>query len=211
MDLEIRVDRGTCIGSGQCVHWAPGVFDQDEGAISVVVDPRGEPAQTIVRAMTACPVHAITLHAGASTLRAGDFADWATGTDSNDPLVPLLMRFSEEHHEVLEALNMPVSDCAASVAAIGALVSEHLQVESRTYRELSGLIDRRVVDAFEAGHDQIRTMLDDVAVGSPDWAESERSLADLRALVVDHIRAEEAVLFPVVLSALADPSAWTGI
>ncbi|MCA9038627.1 MAG: ferredoxin, partial [Planctomycetaceae bacterium] len=34
MDLEIRVDRGTCIGSGQCVHWAPGVFDQDEGAIS---------------------------------------------------------------------------------------------------------------------------------------------------------------------------------
>ena len=35
------VDRDACMGSGNCVFWAPGVFDLDDDGIAVVVgDPR---------------------------------------------------------------------------------------------------------------------------------------------------------------------------
>lgn len=61
MELEIDVDRNRCIGSGQCVHWAPGVFTQDDDAISVVLDPRGETEDKLVRAIASCPMAAISL------------------------------------------------------------------------------------------------------------------------------------------------------
>ena len=42
MEVEIRVDRTRCLGAGQCVHFGPGVFDQDREAkaITALVDPR---------------------------------------------------------------------------------------------------------------------------------------------------------------------------
>ncbi|MGH9092953.1 MAG: ferredoxin [Acidimicrobiales bacterium] len=59
MELEIGVNRGRCMGSGQCVHWAPGVFAQDEEAIFVVVDSltRGE----VVDDVNCRPTEAISL------------------------------------------------------------------------------------------------------------------------------------------------------
>lgn len=64
MDVEIRADRARCIGSGQCVFLAPGVFDQDHDTKAVVTDPRGEPEERIVHAVIACPMQAITLRVG---------------------------------------------------------------------------------------------------------------------------------------------------
>lgn len=62
MRIEANEDR--CVGAGQCVRTAPGVFDQDEDGVVVAVAPHPEPAlRDLVRAAAyLCPVGAITLH-----------------------------------------------------------------------------------------------------------------------------------------------------
>jgi ferredoxin len=57
--VRIEVDRGRCMASGNCSMWAPGVFDHDEEGIAIVVDPEGEPEETVQLAATNCPVNAI--------------------------------------------------------------------------------------------------------------------------------------------------------
>lgn len=60
--LEIRIDRGTCIGSGNCCgFWAPNTFDLDDEGVAVVVDPGGDPEDRIVLAARGCPTGSITL------------------------------------------------------------------------------------------------------------------------------------------------------
>jgi ferredoxin len=36
--LDIRIDRDRCMGSGNCLFWAPRTFDLDDDGRSVVVD-----------------------------------------------------------------------------------------------------------------------------------------------------------------------------
>ena len=43
MGLEIDIDRDACMGSGNCVYAAPGVFDLDDDCIAFVVDPTLRP------------------------------------------------------------------------------------------------------------------------------------------------------------------------
>ncbi len=57
--LRIEVDRGLCIGSGDCVEAAPGVFELDEEDKARVIDPDGGPADDILEAARNCPVAAI--------------------------------------------------------------------------------------------------------------------------------------------------------
>ncbi|MFE5298793.1 ferredoxin [Streptomyces sp. NPDC056632] len=62
--MDIRVDRGRCIGAGMCALTAPAVFDQDEDeGLVVLLDPR--PARdhhAAVRLATGtCPAAALTL------------------------------------------------------------------------------------------------------------------------------------------------------
>lgn len=61
MTLEIRIDRETCMGSGNCAFWAPGVFDLDDEGISVVVDPDAQSEEKIVVAARGCPTQAISV------------------------------------------------------------------------------------------------------------------------------------------------------
>ena len=58
---EIRVDRNLCMGSGQCVWYAPNTFDQDDETIAVVVDPAGDPAEKIHTAVASCPTQALSI------------------------------------------------------------------------------------------------------------------------------------------------------
>jgi ferredoxin len=58
---DIQVDRNLCMGSGQCLMYAPGTFDLDEDSISTVVDPQGDSAADIQVAVDSCPTHAISL------------------------------------------------------------------------------------------------------------------------------------------------------
>ena len=57
--VEIEVDRGLCIGSGDCVDTAPDVFQLDHEDKAVVVDPDGAPTEVVVEAASNCPVSAI--------------------------------------------------------------------------------------------------------------------------------------------------------
>ena len=61
--MRVTIDRDVCIGSGNCMRFAPDVFDQDADAI-VVLKIEEPPAQFLddVRAAVAgCPTSAIRL------------------------------------------------------------------------------------------------------------------------------------------------------
>ncbi|HEY1359560.1 MAG TPA: ferredoxin [Thermoleophilaceae bacterium] len=57
--IRVEVDRGLCIGSGDCVDTAPDVFQLDGEDKAVVVDPDGASTDDIVEAALNCPVSAI--------------------------------------------------------------------------------------------------------------------------------------------------------
>ncbi|MFC5147860.1 ferredoxin [Streptomyces aureoversilis] len=61
--LRVSIDSDVCIGAGQCVLTAPGVFDQDEDGFGLVrpgsEDGGGDPL--IKEAARACPVQAVTV------------------------------------------------------------------------------------------------------------------------------------------------------
>jgi ferredoxin len=57
--IRVVVDRGLCIGSGDCVEAAPDVFELDEDDKARVIDPDGDPLEDIVEAARNCPVAAI--------------------------------------------------------------------------------------------------------------------------------------------------------
>jgi ferredoxin len=59
--MEIEIDRDSCMGSGNCVYTAPGVFELDDDSIARVVDPDAATEEAIVTAARQCPTHAITV------------------------------------------------------------------------------------------------------------------------------------------------------
>lgn len=57
-----EVDRDKCIGSGNCVFWAPNTFElDDEEGLAHVVDPRGDDIDRIRVAVEGCPAKALSL------------------------------------------------------------------------------------------------------------------------------------------------------
>lgn len=204
MELEIRIDRGRCIGAGQCFHLAPGVFDLDGDAKAVVVDVRGESEDKIVHAVTACPMQAITLVVDGTPVGDVQLRGWMQGARSPDPIVSLLMRFSEEHHELRATLMASgPDDQAARAEAVRSATSAHLHDEDEVYSAITELIDPRLVEVFDADHVRIHQALDDLAAKASDASARGRAMHDLATAVDEHIRLEEAVLFPAALAALA--------
>lgn len=57
--IEVTIDRDTCMGSGNCSFWAPGVFDLDDDGIAYVVDLAAASEEKIVLAAQGCPTQAI--------------------------------------------------------------------------------------------------------------------------------------------------------
>jgi ferredoxin len=58
-----RIDREACMGSGNCVYWAPEVFGLDDDGVAVV---HGDPAgheDGVRKASQNCPTGAIQLDA----------------------------------------------------------------------------------------------------------------------------------------------------
>jgi ferredoxin len=60
--IRIEVDRGLCIGSGDCVDSAPGVFELDAEDKARVIDPDGDPQDMVMDAAGNCPVTAIFIY-----------------------------------------------------------------------------------------------------------------------------------------------------
>jgi ferredoxin len=56
---EDMVDRDACMGSGNCVFWAPGVFDLDEDGIAIVVGDLTGRDEDVRTAAANCPTAAI--------------------------------------------------------------------------------------------------------------------------------------------------------
>ena len=61
MTREIRIDRDRCMGSSQCVGYAPHTFDQDDDTIAIVVNQHGDPDEEIQEAIASCPTQAISV------------------------------------------------------------------------------------------------------------------------------------------------------
>ena len=64
MNLDIRIDRDVCMGSGNCVFWVPGVLDLDDEGIAVVLDAGAADDEKIVLAAQGCPTQAISVYRG---------------------------------------------------------------------------------------------------------------------------------------------------
>jgi ferredoxin len=204
MKVEIRVDRRRCIGSGQCVHWAPGVFDQDDDGIAAVVDPVGEAGEKVVHAVTACPMQAITLRVAGNHVGPDELRDWVLGIHSTDPVVPLLEQLGDEHYHLHAALTeSPSDDDITRAEAMCSLTTAHLRNEEQVYPALAALVETRLVDAFEADHARIDQALGELAAHRRDPAARRRAMRVLARVVCHHIRLEETVLFPLALAALA--------
>ena len=57
--VRVRVDRDLCIGVGNCVAYAPTVFELDEENKAVVLDPASVDDDTLLEAAKSCPENAI--------------------------------------------------------------------------------------------------------------------------------------------------------
>jgi ferredoxin len=68
MGIEIEIDRDVCMGSGNCMYGAPGVFDLDDDSIARVVDANASSEDQILTAARQCPTGAITVRRDGVTL-----------------------------------------------------------------------------------------------------------------------------------------------
>jgi ferredoxin len=59
--LDIRIDRDRCMGSGNCLFWAPATFDLGEDGHAVVLDAAATDVERLRVAVEGCPVGAISL------------------------------------------------------------------------------------------------------------------------------------------------------
>jgi len=57
--MKVRVYRDLCIGVGNCVAFAPTVFQLDEENKAVVLDPSSVDDDTLLEAAESCPENAI--------------------------------------------------------------------------------------------------------------------------------------------------------
>jgi ferredoxin len=61
-ELTVRIDRRTCIGSGNCVKVDPALFQlDDEGTAAFGAGADRAERETVIEACTVCPVEALTV------------------------------------------------------------------------------------------------------------------------------------------------------
>jgi ferredoxin len=61
MGRHVEVDAAKCMGSGNCVFWAPRTFELGDDDIARVLDPEGDDEDKIVAAEQRCPTRAISI------------------------------------------------------------------------------------------------------------------------------------------------------
>jgi len=59
--LDIKIDWDRCMGSGNCMFWAPDTFDLSEDGHAVVIDATATDEERLLIAAQGCPVGAISL------------------------------------------------------------------------------------------------------------------------------------------------------
>jgi len=61
LGLRVRIDRGLCVGFGDCVSAAPVAFVLDADGIAVFTAPERVSREELIAACDACPVDALTV------------------------------------------------------------------------------------------------------------------------------------------------------
>jgi ferredoxin len=59
--LKIRIDRGLCVGFGDCVEGAPEAFVLDDEGLVLFKEPEKVERERLLAACEACPVDALTV------------------------------------------------------------------------------------------------------------------------------------------------------
>jgi ferredoxin len=59
--LDVKIDWDVCMGSGNCMFWAPDTFDLSEDGHAVVIDAAATDEERLRVAAQGCPVGAISL------------------------------------------------------------------------------------------------------------------------------------------------------
>jgi ferredoxin len=62
--LDVEIDWERCMGSGNCVYWAPDTFDLSEDGHAIVLDAAATDEDRLRVAAEGCPVGAISLSRG---------------------------------------------------------------------------------------------------------------------------------------------------
>jgi ferredoxin len=70
--LDVEVDWDRCMGSGNCVFWAPATFDLSEDGHAVVIDAGATDEARLRVAAEGCPVGAISLSRGGVAIVLGE-------------------------------------------------------------------------------------------------------------------------------------------
>jgi len=66
------IDREACMGSGNCLYWAPGSFDLADDGRATVLDPAATDVERLRVAAEGCPVGAISLWRDGARLDRGE-------------------------------------------------------------------------------------------------------------------------------------------
>jgi ferredoxin len=56
---EVVIDRDACMGSGNCLFWAPSVFDLDDDGVAIVSGDMDGREDEVSKAAANCPTAAI--------------------------------------------------------------------------------------------------------------------------------------------------------
>jgi ferredoxin len=78
--IRIAIDRDRCVGSGNCLFWAPGTFDLGDDGIAVVIDAGGDDEDRIRVAAEGCPTRAISVEAAGDPVGAEPAGTQSRGT-----------------------------------------------------------------------------------------------------------------------------------
>ena len=62
--MKVQVSADKCMGSGNCLFWAPGAFELGDDGIAFVVDLDAATERQIMQAVEGCPTQAISVSEG---------------------------------------------------------------------------------------------------------------------------------------------------
>ena len=101
--LDVRIDWDRCMGSGNCVFWAPETFDLSDDGHAVVVDAAATDEERLRVAAQGCPVGAISLWRG-----------WASRCHRERDVMPIAV--TEDHESLrLTAQRWAQTHCPPTV------------------------------------------------------------------------------------------------
>lgn len=58
---RVSIDRDRCVGSGNCVFWAPASFSLEDDGVAVFLDRSDDDLETVTVAVEGCPTRSLAV------------------------------------------------------------------------------------------------------------------------------------------------------